>query len=254
VYAQNESLTCFDGSPADAFDALVDKLEARENKFMSFNQLLEKSITIYDESTLFQKGASLENTFVALFGAQSCFHQRFHDLKGDRDLRFQPPRPLAAEGAPWGATNTLTCKVALPVLGLCKWEEVSRFVLCREKNQVTLAVQQLGKLRLGIYGEFPIEVLYLFTQVDNDDTVRLQVFTEAPKRFVSQTIEAFRKSISIFCTAAREAMEDWEKNSTTEKQNENRCSDKDCHISDKTSEENNDAAEEMFTLLACQIF
>jgi hypothetical protein len=249
VQPQDEVLRCFDGSPADAFDAMMDKVQATEHQFMQLHQLMDNSVKLYDndDATLFQKGATLANTFAAFFGAQSCFCKRFHDLRCDKDLRFQPPHPLIAEGAPWGAVNTLSCNVSVPVLGMCKYEEVNRFALCREKAQTTLAVQRVGKLRAGLYGTLPAELLYLFTQGDNDDTVHMQVFAVSPTgRFATAALESFRKSVQDFCTVAREVMQDRSKNCTSHA---------DCKISGEASEQRDASKiEDMFTLLDYQVY
>lgn len=214
---QDELLTCFDGSTADAFDTLNNKVEELERKFMPVTQLLENSAMLRDDSKLFQKGVTIENVFSILFGSKSCFCERFHKLRGDKELRFHPPRPLVGEGAPWGAYDKLTCKVPVQVLGLCHYDEVRRFVLCRQRDSVTLAMQQVGKVRAGFYGEITVELLYLFTQVGNDDTVRMQVFALAPRGyFASQTLEGYRKSVEDFCKVAAEAMQERGHNIHTE--------------------------------------
>lgn len=242
-----ERLACFDGPPADAFDALLDKMTAAERKYMPLPQLLENSVELCNDSTLFKEGATVEDAFAILFGARSSCCKRFHDIRCDKEVRFHPPHPLVAEGAPWGATDTLTCKVPVPILGFCKYEEAKRFVLCREQHQVTLAVQQVGKLRAGLYGDFPLELLYLFTQSKNNEAVRMQVFTIAPKgRFAGAILEGYSKSIQDYCRAIKEAMQDWRNRSTSVKQ-EGPSKD-DCHVSNGMGDEI------MFSLLDYQLF
>jgi hypothetical protein len=232
----------------------MNKVEAQDHNFTPLPHLLENCIKLYD-SPLFQKGATVESTFAALFGAQSSCCERFHSLRSDKDLRFQPPQPLVAEGAPWGAVNTLTCRVSVPVLGMCKYEEVNRFVLCRDQEQMTLAVQRLGKLRAGLYGTVPAELLYLFTQTDKADKIHMQVFAVCPTgRFAGAALASYYKSIQDFCTVAREVMQEWGKNCSSVKTGQHKHSDKDQHILSKTNVPKDDATESIFPLLDYQIF
>mmetsp|Transcript_7172 Transcript_7172/g.11665 ORF Transcript_7172/g.11665 Transcript_7172/m.11665 type:complete len:300 (-) Transcript_7172:321-1220(-) len=257
VNTQEEFLTCFDGSVADAFDILNGKMKSSGHDFTPLAPLLENSVMLRDDSKLFRKGVLIESVFSVLFGSKSCCCKRFHELRGDKDLRFQPPHPLISEGAPWGAYDTLTCKVPVQVLGLCKYDEVRRFALCREKDSVTLAMQQAGTIRAGFYGEFTAELLYLFKQADCDDTVHMQVFALAPKGcFATQTLEGYRKTVKDFCTVAAEAQEreriqiamKQEQVHTAVEQKQRQVSDPSLLISCKTSEEI------FFSLLDSQIY
>lgn len=207
---EQDKLETFSGSPTACFDALVDNWSLQENPFMPLSQLLEKHVELHDDSRLFPQGVTIHDVFPTLFGASSDLFRRFHERRSDRDLNFQPPQPLVSTGAPWGAVAKLTCKVPLPVLGLCAYKEVSRFVLCSQGEKTTLAVQIMGIASAGRFGEFPSEMVYLFSQINANSPIRTQVMAPAPSgTFAGRALDGYRKSAADFLAVAEDILQDW---------------------------------------------
>lgn len=215
-----DKLQAFAGTPATAFETMVAKQLANEagrtygndNPFMSIDDMLEKKTVLCDgtDTLPFPEGMTVGDIFPTLYGAQSDLFRRFHERRNDTELNFAPPRPFSAEGAAWASVATLSCKVPIPILGCKPYKEIQRLVLCQQGNEKTLAVQTLGKVQAGWYGEFGNENLYLFSQTSDRGPIRFQAVAPTPTgRFAGNALDGYKKSLSDFVAVAKEILQDW---------------------------------------------
>jgi hypothetical protein len=214
---EDEKLEIFGGSPSNAFDLLMEKQSMQDNPFMKLDELLtNKPAVLCDDTELFPQGMTIHDVFPTLFGANSDLFRRFHEMRADRDINHSPPHPLSSAGASWGAVASLTCKVPVLVLGLCKYKEVQRFSLCHQGDEITLAVQIMGKVQAGRFGEFPSEMVYLFSQSNDGGAIRIRLIVPAPTgAFSGKALDGARKSASDFRAAAYDILQDWNPDTTT---------------------------------------
>jgi len=231
---EEEKLEAFEGSPSKAFETMVAKQLGSQaaraygsgNPFMLLDKMLEKKVDLCDDTdTLpFPQEMTVTDIFPALYGAQSDLFRRFHERRNDTDLNFSPPHPFSAEGVSWASVATLACRVPIPILGIKPYKEIQRLVLCRQGEEITLAVQTVGKVVAGWYGEFVSENVYFFSQPNSKAPIRFKAITPAPTgTFAKSQLDGAKKSLSDFVTVAKEILQDWSAN-TPSSNAQRRCS------------------------------
>lgn len=204
-----ETLEQFDGSPASAFERMVAMNVVPAKDFMSWEALMKNKTELCDEAALFPASMRLVDVFPALYGSESDLFRRFHERRNDQDVNCSPPQPLVSDGAAWGAVSTLTCKVPIPVLGLKPYKEVQRLALCRDGDELTLAVQTVGTVKAGWYGDIVSENLYMFSQSPNGP-IRFVALVPTPTgRFASMALDGHKKSLADFVAVAKDILQEF---------------------------------------------
>lgn len=203
---EDERLSAFDGPLATAFGE-VPAAGAEFDCFTSLHDMLTTHrLDLCDSVVVGPRGSSLlvEDLFEALFCRRGDFLKLYQDIRRGRIVEWNPPEPH--EHAPWFATASLRCQIHVPVLGERPYSEVQRYVLCRDQDQVTLALQQVGRIEAGRFGEFRSESLYLFSQ-RSGGPIMLKAVGLAPKGYwASKAVDGYNKALVDFRTAMAAAL------------------------------------------------
>lgn len=191
--------------------------------FTLVSQILCSGVRLCDETRVDAASHPLDITDIlpALYGPSSHFMSIYQKRRGGQELQWAPPQ--IDKKSPWLATGSLSCTVPVPVLGEKPYAEQQRFALClwdpfendsshREDNQSrsevqTLAIQQVGRIQAGRFGEFRSESLYLFTQVRSPgqlpSPIRLRAIALEPTGvFAGRALDGYKQALNDFLAAA----------------------------------------------------
>lgn len=203
----------FPGCLAQAFERLPD-WGADFPEFTSYQNLLNDKVELCEAWELpCPAGCSLsiEDVFRELFAGGSSFMGRYQQHRNCTDLDWQPPEPR--ENEPWCAAARLRGLATVPVVGRRPYEEFQRYLLCRERTQSVLALQQVGFLDVGWpVGKVRNEVLYLFAQESGNGPVHLRALAPVPPNtsFKQTMLKGTAEALEDFQVVVRDLLERWQ--------------------------------------------